>query len=1264
VWRHITAVGRCTNPGGTPVGTTELYVDGVFVGSINRVVINDIKGIGCFQGTHSATTYPNPQQQFADYLDEYRVAGVARSAAWVWADHQNQSSAPGFASRTAPIQAGDPLLIAQSATAVGATNATFNGFIYIPGNGTMDVTVHWGVEPGVWTGSRAVAPQSGGAFDAVLSPLLPGKQYFCAFYATNTVGGAWVDGWSATTSFTTQPLAPILVVGPATWVQWNNATVGCNVLWPGVSGAVDLTVFYGIADGGNKASAWQASASVPGATVGVNGALLSALEPSTTYYFRWFGGGVWSEAGMFTTVPSGLPSGGQTWMWTGEASPYWNNIGNWTNTATGYPQDIGELSGRHIWLVQGNPHKPLHQDIPNLHVNQLRTGAFDDGTLVVDGLPFAVLGNYGTLALNDVAFSNAIAFSATGGAYDYSHNSTVRFYGPLSEFNGRKTHTTTWANSGRTHYCGPVAWSGGFSPVYDQIYFYGMETTGAAATPFNAAYFNSINGNGNARMFFMPPPNAGAAGYEYEFPPEKGVTTPVQFHIAAGVAVVFNAPVAGGGGGSGFYREGAGILELNAAAHTFAGTINADNSPTGLFLFKGTPGPGGRVDRGIVDLDGTDMPGRGIEGSWSGGGHNDDGLVRNQNPDRPSLVSGNLAFAYHSRTFGGLGDIIFTGVNNNTSTDYGNHFTKAGVGTLTLAGETSDTNRATTVLGGTLALDYAANPNRKLGADPANGVYRAMTLRGGLDMLGSAAQNTVETAAALATGGDNANDTTTSHAAVRVRARGREGKTATFRFASLNAMAMSTLDFAASDNGAIRSSAADNLAHTGALTTRVTFNGASFARVSKTDVDADGYRLIEAFPDAAYSNNFIQGANTSLSPDRHEFVDVRGNLSVAQGSSDIEIAAAIRFNDPAAPASLAIGNFLRLIGDNANNDGYNGAILVTTNTGPHASRVTGGVICDNCRNGSLYIHQYNTRAPLVIESQINAYASVNENASVTKAGPGEVILENTASAFGMLRVLEGAVTFREINDCVVNSAASASPLGLGFNNGGVRPILLGNATLRYAGTTPAGHATNRQIHLRGKGVLDASGAGKITYTNPNFVLAVNTAGINHFLTLDGEAGGVGEIQGRVNLNGGRLRKRGPGEWVFAASSTNSWTWGTDVLDGTLTLDGFMGRDVTVKTGGTIAGSGHVQRHLFVEDGATLRLDPAKGPLTIGKHLSLALGAKIQLSRKIPSVWTPILVVGGEIKGEIPEKQDNAYFKVEGGTVYTRFRPRGTLMILR
>ena len=90
----------------------------------------------------------------------------------------------------------------------------------------------------------------------------------------------------------------------------------------------------------------------------------------------------------------------------------------------------------------------------------------------------------------------------------------------------------------------------------------------------------------------------------------------------------------------------------------------------------------------------------------------------------------------------------------------------------------------------------------------------------------------------------------------------------------------------------------------------------------------------------------------------------------------------------------------------------------------------------------------------------------------------------------------------------------------------------------------------------------------------------------------------------------------------------------------------------------------VQRNLNIEDGATLSLDPDKGPLTIGKHLFLASGASIQLPRRIPAVWKPLLVVGGEIKAEIPEKQDNAYFKVEGNTVYVKLRPRGTLMIIR
>ena len=99
VWRHITAVGTGVAPGVNGHGQTEYYIDGSHVGSLTYQCNHPIYAVGFYQGPENPPDPPRTvaAQQFASYLDEFRVAQAARSAYWIRASYQSEMGVPGFA---------------------------------------------------------------------------------------------------------------------------------------------------------------------------------------------------------------------------------------------------------------------------------------------------------------------------------------------------------------------------------------------------------------------------------------------------------------------------------------------------------------------------------------------------------------------------------------------------------------------------------------------------------------------------------------------------------------------------------------------------------------------------------------------------------------------------------------------------------------------------------------------------------------------------------------------------------------------------------------------------------------------------------------------------------------------------------------------------------------------------------------------------------------------------------------------------------------
>ena len=102
------------------------------------------------------------------------------------------------------------------------------------------------------------------------------------------------------------------------------------------------------------------------------------------------------------------------------------------------------------------------------------------------------------------------------------------------------------------------------------------------------------------------------------------------------------------------------------------------------------------------------------------------------------------------------------------------------------------------------------------------------------------------------------------------------------------------------------------------------------------------------------------------------------------------------------------------------------------------------------------------------------------------------------------------------------------------------------------------------------------------------------------------AGTISDTGGSSSNNGGRLVMSGSGAQVLAGS--NSFTGGTTVQSGRLTVDGSLASPVNV-SGGTLAGTGYLSS-VTVDAGGTLAPGDSLGVLHLSGNLALLAGAEM------------------------------------------------------
>ncbi len=263
--------------------TLRLYLDGAFQSQQADGLSagsSDIVKLGTFTGGG---------QFFDGIIDEMRVSKISRSADWIRASWLNQGSNDVFNSYGTVQNTGDanlPDIRTLAATNILITTAYMNGELASTGTSATTVSVYWGPTNGgtdtlIWSNRNDFAgTQAVGPLTTNMPGLTPSTTYYYRYYATNATGGAWA---TATKDFTTYGL-PAVTNLDATGVTVASATLRGELL---DGHTADATIYWGLTDGGETASAW-ANTSLCG-TVSMGAFSTSVtVRAGGQYYYRCY----------------------------------------------------------------------------------------------------------------------------------------------------------------------------------------------------------------------------------------------------------------------------------------------------------------------------------------------------------------------------------------------------------------------------------------------------------------------------------------------------------------------------------------------------------------------------------------------------------------------------------------------------------------------------------------------------------------------------------------------------------------------------------------------------------------------------------------------------------------------------------------------------------------------------------------------------------------------------------------------------------------
>ena len=198
-----------------------------------------------------------------------------------------------------------PQVVNLAAGSVTGTTAVIGGEVTDTGGEVPSLVIYYGDDDGgtgAWDSQLSLGMVTG-ISSGEISGLQPGVSYFFRAAATNSAGTNWV---TQSNSFTTIAVTlPSVSTSVATGVNGTFATLNGEVIDTG-GDVPAVTFFYGTADGGVDAGAWQFSLPA-GDQSGSFSRFAGNLQPNTNYYYRVRAGNVagqsWAPSSQQFTTP-------------------------------------------------------------------------------------------------------------------------------------------------------------------------------------------------------------------------------------------------------------------------------------------------------------------------------------------------------------------------------------------------------------------------------------------------------------------------------------------------------------------------------------------------------------------------------------------------------------------------------------------------------------------------------------------------------------------------------------------------------------------------------------------------------------------------------------------------------------------------------------------------------------------------------------------------------------------------------------------------
>ncbi len=262
---------------------------------------------------------------------------------------------------------------------------------------------------------------------------------------------------------------------------------------------------------------------------------------------------------------------------------------------------------------------------------------------------------------------------------------------------------------------------------------------------------------------------------------------------------------------------------------------------------------------------------------------------------------------------------------------------------------------------------------------------------------------------------------------------------------------------------------------------------------------------------------------------------------------------------------------------------------------------------------------------LAINGRSSIYIAAGKNAVISSTiagsdgldilGTGGLDVTGSNTFTGVLTIADASVSVSSLAN-----GGTASPLGAASSD--ASNIILEGSTLCYTGSSVS---CNRLFTLTpGIATVDASGSGELNLSNTG-TIGLSGAG-DRTLTLTGSNTGSNILAATLGDNSGTtsLIKDGAGTWVLTGNHSYSGT--TQVVDGTLVVNGSThpSSNVTVSAGTKLAGTGTLGGSV---DASGATIEPGHegaGTLTTGE---LTLNSSSTLAWEIGSSCDSVFVDG-------------------------------------